>query len=414
MVWLRILIVAIAGFVFALIDDWPALTVISTAMIALTLLLFIWSRFALTGLSFVREMPSRSQVGEEISERILLRNRSLLGKLFIEIEDRSTLAGHLANRVVAMGPRTARQWQVTSIARQRGHHVLGPVTLRSGDPLGFFRRELRVPSVLDVLIYPLSVALPGYTPASVLQSGGGTIHRRSQVPTAAVGGVREYMTGDSINVISWTSTARAGRLMVKEFEIDPTSDAWIVLDTSAGPGQADNARYGSDNPLDWLGNELEYRVMLANSLTKRVLELGRSVGFLTNTESLTLLPPERSDRQYVRIQELLAVVQSTSVQSVAELITVASPRFRPNTALLVITSAHDPHLAGVLASLRRRRISSEVFLVESGMDEIDSDSGMSERLMASQIPVQELSRFDHPSAVLRSGGLPQSISRRTI
>lgn len=328
MVWLRILIVAFAGLVFALIDDWPALTLISLSMIALTLLLFVWSRFALSGLSFAREMPMRSQVGEEILERILLRNRSLLGKLFVEIEDRSTLAGHLANRVVGMGPRTARQWQVSSIARQRGHHVLGPVTLRSGDPLGFFRRELRIPSVLDILIYPLTVTLPGYTPASVLQSGGGNVHRRSQVPTPAVGGVREYMTGDSINVISWTSTARAGRLMVKEFEIDPTSDAWIILDTFIAPdgsGIADAARYGSENPLDWLGSDFEYRVMLASSLTKRVLELGRSVGLLANTDSMSLLPPERSDRQYVRIREFMAVVQGSGTQSVAELITAASP-----------------------------------------------------------------------------------------
>ena len=42
--------------------------------------------------------------------------------------------------------------------------------------------------------------------------------------------MREYRPGDAFNRIHWPTTARTNRLMVREFELDPTVDVWIVLD----------------------------------------------------------------------------------------------------------------------------------------------------------------------------------------
>ncbi|HEX3302041.1 MAG TPA: DUF58 domain-containing protein, partial [Thermomicrobiales bacterium] len=173
MVALRVLLFAIAGLAFALIDDWPAITVISTALMVVIVLSFIWSRTSLTGLSFARRLSSdRAQVGDQLREDLAVRNQSIFGKLFLEIEDRSTLPGHLANRVIKLGPRSARQWRVSSVARERGRHRLGPVTLRSGDPFGLFRRQKKLKETLDLTVYPLTYDLQPYVPGSVLQSGG--------------------------------------------------------------------------------------------------------------------------------------------------------------------------------------------------------------------------------------------------
>src|SRR5699024_1432575 len=112
---LRVLVLALGGLAFALIDDWPAITLISIAIIVVVALSFLWSRTSLTGLSLARRLSSdRVQVGDPLREELAVRNRSIFGKLFLEIEDRSTLPGHLANRVISMGPRTARQWRVSS------------------------------------------------------------------------------------------------------------------------------------------------------------------------------------------------------------------------------------------------------------------------------------------------------------
>jgi uncharacterized protein (DUF58 family) len=44
--------------------------------------------------------------------------------------------------------------------------------------------------------------------------------------------VRDYEPGDSFSRIHWRSTARRDRLVVKEFELDPLADIWIVPDMS--------------------------------------------------------------------------------------------------------------------------------------------------------------------------------------
>ena len=42
------------------------------------------------------------------------------------------------------------------------------------------------------------------------------------------------MPGDSMNRIHWRSTARYGDIQVKEFDLEQTADAWIILDLQRG------------------------------------------------------------------------------------------------------------------------------------------------------------------------------------
>ena len=46
--------------------------------------------------------------------------------------------------------------------------------------------------------------------------------------------VRPYAPGDSMNRIHWKSTARHGEIQVKEFDLEQTADAWIILDLQRG------------------------------------------------------------------------------------------------------------------------------------------------------------------------------------
>ena len=77
------------------------------------------------------------------------------------------------------------------------------------------------------------VALATSKPRSHREDGG-------RVPAAGeadeAGRARErrpncvLQSSDGFNRISWSATARLGRLMVKEFDQDPTADVWVVLD----------------------------------------------------------------------------------------------------------------------------------------------------------------------------------------
>ncbi|HQY30213.1 MAG TPA: DUF58 domain-containing protein [Thermomicrobiales bacterium] len=402
MAGLRLLIVSIGALVWGISTDWPAVTLVASCALLMTAIAWLWSRWCLSGIAFSRRVTSdKLQVGDVLTERLRLENRSAVPKLFIELDDHTSLISHRANRVVGMAGHSAREWDAESVVREQGRHRLGPVSIRSGDPIGLFRRVRRITGAIDITVYPLSVPLDQYSPMSALQSGGGVIQRRSTIPTATVGGIRDYTIGDSINRISWTATARAGHLMVKEFEIDPTADLWVVLDLYAltealtTPSDWD---IRSDNQMLWLGNTFEYRIMLTCSLVRRTLELGRSVGLVINAPQTLVLSPERSDRQFVRILEALAVAQPVPNATLLDVLSGTQHRFARDSAVVAITSHPTDEVASLLGHLRRRTISPELVIVGEGMQSADVPFAA----VANRIPCYRLTRFDNPAIALNS------------
>src|SRR5262249_8469532 len=65
--------------------------------------------------------------------------------------------------------------------------------------------------------------------------GGAPTHASSFNSSAQASGVRDYAPGDPVNRVHWRSTARLGRLIVKEVEHEPTADLWLALDLDAEP-----------------------------------------------------------------------------------------------------------------------------------------------------------------------------------
>src|SRR5690606_17012240 len=124
---------------------------------------------------------------------------------------------------------------------------LGPISLRSSDPFGLFVHERVIDQTHDLVVYPAIMELSNFEIPLGELAGESRIQRRTQQVTPSASGIREWQRGDSFNRIHWRSTARAGRLMVKEFDLDPTSDIWLVLDleqrVQAGAGEESTEEY---------------------------------------------------------------------------------------------------------------------------------------------------------------------------
>ena len=109
------------------------------------------------------------------------------------------------------------------------------MTASSGDPFGLFVFHRNMPDTeKSLVVYPMTVDLPVFAPSIGSLRGGETRYQRTHHVTTNVSGTREYAPGDSFNRIHWRSTARYDRLIVKEFELDPTADVWILLDMERG------------------------------------------------------------------------------------------------------------------------------------------------------------------------------------
>ena len=90
-------------------------------------LAYVWSRLNLAGLEVMPDRHvDRLQEGAEFEERITIRNRSWLTKIWLEVDDPSEMPGHNAKRVVTVGAKNTKTWRVRSTIGRRGLYSIGP------------------------------------------------------------------------------------------------------------------------------------------------------------------------------------------------------------------------------------------------------------------------------------------------
>lgn len=365
----KLLTILVGCFLLAQLTAWPYLDEITYVLFGVAVVAWLWSRLSLRGLEVERHVAlDRYQVGQDLREEIVVRSSALLPKLWLEVVDVSSLPRHGAGRVVDLGGRSWVRWEAVTPLRRRGRYRIGPTVVRSGDPFGLFPRERRFPESEEVLVYPAVDAPRGYVPPAAQLSGGLVSSSRGATTTSDVAGIREYATGDPLNRISWTASARRGTLMVKELEYDPSSDVWLLIDldraTHIAAAHADAWPEYRPPPQPWLDSTEEYAVSAAASLASWLLGAGRSVGLVCTGENQAVIQPERGQHQLLRILETLAVVQADGDRPLAEAIIHEARRFAGPTTIVVITASTDPGWVGVLAEVAGRSVRAGAVLIE--------------------------------------------------
>jgi len=288
---------------------------------------YIWGRLSLWGVEARAERRvDRLEQGQVMGERLHISNGSLFSKLWLEVDDPSELPGHAARRVVHLAPRRSCTWKVTTTCLRRGLYTLGPVSVTGGDPFGLFRFTKRFGHAQNVLVYPRAIDLQGFAIPTAQLAGEGRRRRPTHHVTPNATGIREYEFGDSYNRIHWPSTARTNALMVKLFEMDPSSNVWIVLDMEKNVHAGEGER-----------STEEYAITIAASVARHFFRTNRSLGLISFGERLTVVEPERGIQQYVRILESLALARPVGDVPLAELINKEGKRFGRQTTVLTIT-----------------------------------------------------------------------------
>lgn len=391
LLWLVVLIAALATGRQLLLR----LTYLLTAILILS---FAWTLVNVYWVRLVRQTRSRrTQVGRLAEERFVAHNTGWLPKLWIEIRDQSTLPGHRASRVVnSLAPRSYRGWLIKTRCLERGVFRLGPLSLASGDPLGLFRIERHLPATSNILVYPATVPLPGFEPPVGILPGGDAVRRRAQYITTNVAGIRDYAPGDSFNRIHWPSTARLRRVMVKEFELDPLADLWVILDMEQAVhvGEVDPAGAKTNEAL-WGSYEFElaptteeYGVTVAASLCRHFIELNRTVGIVTyGASGRRLIQPDRGERQLNKVLEQLAIVRAGGRVSLQQLLAAEERLFGRNTTVVVVTPSTSEKWVNPLRDLGRRGVRRvAVVLDPSTFGDAPSPLGVVSALIANGVP----------------------------
>jgi len=195
-----------------------------------------------------------------------------------------------------------------------------------------------------------------------------------------VAGVRDYVPGDSFNRIHWPSTARTDRLIVKEFELDPTAHVWLFVDMEK------RVRVGSysvatpdlslppllrvlrddSSEVELDPNTEEYSIAITASLAKHFLDRGRAVGLVTypRRAQREFAQTDRGPRQLARILATLAVIRAEGNIPLSQVLAAETVHFSRDATVVVVTSSIDVDWVRAMRHLTSRGVRSIAIVVD--------------------------------------------------
>ncbi|MBI2780428.1 MAG: DUF58 domain-containing protein [Chloroflexi bacterium] len=292
-------------------------------------------------------------VGDRIRVTYTLRNTSRIAKPWLEIHNPTSLPAGLPGRAIALGGRTERSWLIRTPLTRRGHFRIEPLQIRTGDPFGFFESSASVGSGINVTVYPRLEPVPLWRlPASNLD-GSHAMRERTLQSTPLATTVRPWAPGDAFNRIHWKSTARHGDIQVKEFDLEQTADAWVMLDLerSVQRGTGDEST-------------VEVAVRAAAAVADKALVENRAVGMTVNAHRLAQLQPDRGGRQHLKVMQLLAAVEGDGAIPLSEALVGSLARIRRGMTAIVITASLSREWVKPLSTLRSRGVACVVISLD--------------------------------------------------
>ncbi|TDC49076.1 DUF58 domain-containing protein [Actinomadura sp. KC345] len=188
--------------------------------------------------------PRAARVHRRVTNRRVRAGESVT--LIVEVGGTDTGRVTAAERVTAsagtfvlpLGPARARtRYELT--AQRRGVLEVGPLALVRTDPLGLVRAARRADDEpVRLLVHPRH-----HTLAALPAAGAGGRDPSSVATRATEGafaGLREHAPGDDVRRIHWRTSARRGRLMVREHADSTRSGVTVLVDDRRGPAELDD------------------------------------------------------------------------------------------------------------------------------------------------------------------------------
>ncbi len=137
--------------------------------------------------------------------------------------------------------RTRAEQRVEQTFQRRGHVLVTGFELSTRFPFGLFRlrRHLHAPRDVDIVIYPKLEPLGDEL--HLLPMNAGRLLSARRGAGHDLHSLRDYQAQDDVRHIDWKATARARRLMVREFTAEDLWRVHVVFDTRAHAEDSDSA-----------------------------------------------------------------------------------------------------------------------------------------------------------------------------
>lgn len=237
----------------------------------------ILSEMTLKKLAVERRPPPRVYANEPFLMEVVIENQKPNRASFsIEVEDLigTTPLDKRCYFLKIPAAKTQRTSYRHTFVR-RGLYELTGYRLATKFPFALFRKSRDIAAPVEVLVYPARVAVPRPPPRSTA-TGDAPANRLGR--RGEFFGLRERRPGDDRRDIHWRSSARSGRLLVREYEDELARRVVIAVDNALPADVREAVEDGALTPAaEAQVNAVERAISVAASLAAAYLEVNWTV-----------------------------------------------------------------------------------------------------------------------------------------
>lgn len=268
--------IAGASWVMGALWGWRELLIFASIAIVLLALAVTFTLGKLDLSSHVGVEPSRVVVGERAAGALTLRNNRHRTARSLRIE----LPVGNAVAVFAV-PHLAADAEVEELfivpTNRRAIIPVGPVATVQGDPLGLLRRKRSWSTREEIFVHPLTTRLSTIA-AGLIRDLEGQTTKHLSPSDIAFHTLRDYVPGDDRRHVHWKSSAKLGRLMVRQYVDTRRSHLAVLLSLDL------NEYAGED--------EFELAVSCAASVATQALRDEQTVTMFAGDQQLPTTSPK--------------------------------------------------------------------------------------------------------------------------
>ncbi len=331
--------------IMALLLNAPALFYMATAFIMILIACQVQARLAVRGLHFDRIAPESARIGDLITVEIIVWSEIKIRRPFITIEDDLTTKLMVAQRSPSLPIAPAfdipirTQYQFR--ARRRGKFKWAGLTVIGADALGLITKSKHYDTSqtqITILPRPIPVALelPAAAGWGISENEAGSNRGAGIDPW----GIRKYAHGDSLRHVHWRSSAKAGQLLVKEFEAGTHASAAFILQRTTG---TDIGPEGQSS-LDLMCGHAVF-------LAENFLRQGMQVTFPALERDPS---PGMGQERISEIYDLLAAIQADQPALVGDELISLSLDLAPGSVVFVMIGTEDKTLLTAVSTLLKK------------------------------------------------------------
>jgi uncharacterized protein (DUF58 family) len=322
---------------------WPLAAAIG--LIAFAALAVADARSSARAFAFRRIAPERYALARADAFVYEIENRGGVALRFGIVEAPvAKLAIAVAGTTASVPPRSRVRVEIPFVPRERGRTALGASYAWFETLTGVVRHRVRLDGAQPIRVLPDMAARDSddlALRARSIEAGLRRLRRRGA--GTEFESLREYGAGDAFRDIDWKATARRGRVMVAQYEVERSRQVIVALDA----GRLMAARLGDRRKLD-------YAVSAAIGIAGLARRAGDRVGaYAFASGTLVALAPATGAAAANAIVEALSDIEPQRDEPDYERAALELLRsYKKRSLIVVFTDLFDPVAsAAVLASL---------------------------------------------------------------